>query len=44
MSDTVQQAIVAAAILAAVIYLIRSTRKKPGCGGCGPSCKTKEDK
>ena len=35
--------IVAAAILASVVYLIRSTRKKPGCGG-GCDCPAKDIK
>ena len=43
MSDTVQQIIVTAAIAGAILYLVRSMRKKPGCGGgCGPDCSAKD--
>lgn len=41
MNETVQQILVAAAILCAVLYLVLRSRKKSGKGGCGCDSKRK---
>ena len=41
MNDTVQQILVVAAILGAVLYLVRRARRKSGKGGCGCDSKRK---
>lgn len=43
MTEPVQQALAAAAVLGALLYLVLRMRKKTGCGGgCGPSCSAKD--
>ena len=42
MTETVQQILVAIAIVGAIIYLARRFMKKSGCGSdCGTSCAAK---
>ena len=42
MSDSIQQILVAAAIISAAIYLFVHMRKKKGCGKGGCGCGTKK--